>query len=193
MKSVAKGGLNDWVKYKSKSRAVLLPQRVAQAVAMDQPANLPAGWVLVRDQTQKSSYYNIFTDQLQQPLTRSPGRPTGLLPLAPHRSANPPTAPLVMIPVAPLLPCARLPHKVLPRLPRSLCVPISNASAKPPLLVIHLMTLTKKTPRQISAKLLRITIALSDRALIEVKAQSQDCGRLITDKELAHSSGTQPQ
>ena len=64
MKSVAKGGLNDWVKYKSKSQGLYYYRSESRKQSLwINPANLPAGWVLVRDQTQKSSYYNIFTDQ----------------------------------------------------------------------------------------------------------------------------------
>ena len=61
MKSVAKGGLNDWVKYKSKSQGLYYYRSESRKQSLwINPANLPAGWVLVRDQTQKSSYYNIF-------------------------------------------------------------------------------------------------------------------------------------
>lgn len=72
--SVAAGGLNDWKKFKSKSQGLYYYRSESRNQSLwITPPQLPEGWVLVRDQTQKSSYYNIFTDQRAETQDAIPG------------------------------------------------------------------------------------------------------------------------
>ena len=88
MKSVAKGGLNDWVKYEQVPGPVLLPQRVAQTVAMDQPRK-PARELGARARPDAKVLLSTFSRPACSNPDKIPWATDGSSSARPHRSANP--------------------------------------------------------------------------------------------------------